>query len=56
MAMVLRQSQESGRIEALSLPGSDLVLNGVYYWQPDLLSLEEIKKTLSSEGAGTGSS
>ncbi|MCX5750742.1 MAG: LCP family protein [Candidatus Saganbacteria bacterium] len=45
VAMILRESYESGHVKMQAVPGSDLMLNGVYYLQPDSVALERLRES-----------
>lgn len=38
----MRGAYELGRIEMTSIPGNDIMIEGVYYWRPDKYALQKI--------------
>jgi hypothetical protein len=53
--LTLRQAQELGRVQMTMVPGSDIMVNGVYYLKPNESRLKEIVTTFLNGSAESAS-
>ncbi len=44
LSLSLRDAQELGRIKMTTVPGRDLMIDGIYYWKPDISRIKKIVK------------
>jgi len=42
LSLILRNALEEGRITMTTVPGSDFLVDGIYYWKPDLAAVQKI--------------
>ncbi|MBU1026838.1 MAG: LCP family protein [Candidatus Margulisbacteria bacterium] len=44
LSLSLRDAQELGRIKMTTVPGRDLMIDGIYYWKPDISRMRNLVK------------
>ncbi len=44
LCLGLRAAHESDRVHMATLPGYDMMVDGIYYWKPDQIKMQEIVK------------
>jgi anionic cell wall polymer biosynthesis LytR-Cps2A-Psr (LCP) family protein len=42
LSLILRGANEFGQISMTMVPGTDLMVDGIYYWKPDELAVRKI--------------
>jgi LCP family protein required for cell wall assembly len=42
LSLILRNAFEEGRITMATVPGSDFLVDGIYYWKPDLAAVQKM--------------
>jgi LCP family protein required for cell wall assembly len=42
LSLALRSAYETGQVQMATIPGSDLMIDGIYYWRPDEGALQQI--------------
>jgi LCP family protein required for cell wall assembly len=48
LSLILRNGLEEGRLTMATVPGSDLLVDGIYYWKPDPTATQEMVERLFS--------
>lgn len=50
LAISLRQAYETGKINMISIPGTATMIDGVYYWRPDMAETQKIIERIFKRG------
>lgn len=48
LSLILRGAYEQGQVAMTMIPGSDMMIDGIYYWRPDAAAVQRISQRFAS--------